>query len=226
MGYKYNPFTGQMDRTSPSYDIEQGLIIRDHFITSALTSSYGWTTSASGGTAAILVSNTAQEDGHPGIINIASGTTATGRAALTLGPDTFKFGSGIWTLKVRFKLDTISDGTETYVNRIGFGDTPTADNADGAYFETSNTNWFRCTAAASSRTKTDTGVACSAGWHNGKIVVTPTAVTYYMDGVSLGTNTTNIPTNAVGLVFGIFKSVGTTSRFLYIDAVQVEMAYS
>ena len=172
---------------------------------------------------------------RPGIIILNTGTTSTGAAAISTGglynPIQFLFGAGVYTFEADIYVWLLSTVTETYALRCGFGDSTSADFVDGAYFEYSDAgstpNWYRCTASNSTRTKTDTGVAAVAGaWTRLKVVVNAagTSVEYFINGTSVGSNTTNIPTGTgreTGAVLHLIKSVGTTYRILYIDWVWI-----
>jgi hypothetical protein len=84
------------------------------------------------------------------------------------------------------------------------------------------------TASNSVRTKTaGTGAtaAVSTGWHRFKIVVNSnaTSIQYFVDGTSIGTVTTNIPTATTRTTLGSFniqKSAGTTNRTFKVDYFQ------
>lgn len=93
-----------------------------------------------------------------------------------------------------FKIDAITDNTL----RVGIGDTATGEFTDGVYFENvSGSTWIIGTANNSSRTETDSGVSVAVGTYQTLrwvINSTATSVEYFIDGVSAGTITTNIPT--------------------------------
>ncbi len=167
---------------------------------------------------------------RPGVLKLQTGTTTTGRAGIvsSSGYGEFLFGAGVYTIESEIYITTLSDGTDTYGLRFGFGDDATADFTDGAYFEylsTTSANWYMCTANNSTRTKTDTSTAVVAGaWLKLKIVVNAagTSAEYFINGVSAGTVTTNIPTTTgreTSAMYSIIKSAGTTNRIFLIDWV-------
>jgi hypothetical protein len=176
---------------------------------------------------------------RPGILKFTTGTTNAGTACLKWGADSYQhilFGAGTYTIETDIYIETLSDGTENYTLRFGFGDSVTADFVDGAYFEytdvgggTPTPNWYKCTASNSTRTKTNTTVAAVAGaWTRLKVVVNAagTSVEYFINGISVGVVTTNIPTG-VGretmAVFSLIKSAGITARLQYVDWVWVHI---
>lgn len=166
-----------------------------------------------------------------GITSLDVGTQFNGWASISSGgeffPLQFLFGAGVYTIEADIYLPNLSTVTETYTARFGFGDVYNGDFVDGAYFEYSDAgatpNWYRCTASNGTRTKISSGVAAIAGeWIRLKAVVNAagTSVEYFINGVSVGSNTTDIPVGAgrqTGAVLSIFKSAGTTPRVINID---------
>ena len=181
---------------------------------SATVGEYAWTSQASGTGA--TATNISGEANHPGIREASTGTTATGYAG--------------WNNKVAGMACNGGDTIEMLVRfsavtgivwRGGLQDTTTnADNVDGYYFEFdpgTSANWRYVTANNSTRTKTSSSTAVSANtWYKLKIVVNSanTSVEYFVNGTSIGTQTTNIPTSARTIgVSGIIANdgVATTS---------------
>jgi hypothetical protein len=169
---------------------------------------------------------------RPGIYELYTGTTTTGYSCLASCTGDYVrsllFGAGTYTLEEDIYIGTLSNGTDTYTIRFGFGDIANGtDFVDGAYFEYSDVgstpNWYRCTASNSTRTKTSTGVAAVAGaWMRLKVVVNSagTSVEYFINGISVGVVTTNIPTGTgreTGAILSILKSAGTGARNLDVD---------
>lgn len=190
-----------------------------------------WRTYISGAEASI--GDVAATALRPGLWRFSAGTTTTGKAAIGLGHTTaatLLFGGGIYTIETDIYITTLSDGTDTYILRFGFVNSVTGDATNGAYFEytdvgggTPTPNWYRCTASNSVRTKTDTATVAAAGaWTRLKLVVNAagTSVEYFINGVSVGSNTENIPTGAgreTDAVLSIIKTAGTTARTADVD---------
>jgi hypothetical protein len=171
---------------------------------------------------------------RPGISKLYCGTTTTGYAAIheSAYHRSLLFGAGVYTIEADIYIPALSTAAETYTLRFGFGDVTNADFVDGAYFEytdvgggTPTPKWYRCTASNSTRTKTVTTVDAIAGeWIRLKVVVNAagTSVEYFINGVSVGVVTTNIPTGGgreTGTMYHIVKSAGTTDRAAFIDWV-------
>jgi|GEM_PF-2048779 hypothetical protein len=202
--------------------------IRDDFIgivdpsTTTLTSGLIWNLSPASAWGAIA----ATENGHPGIIRSSSATN-TASFFLNLSPvnttqGTFILGGGVLTLNWVFKIVNLSTGTNRYTIRIGMGDTNGADQVNGCYFEYSDNinsgNWNIKTASASTRTTTSSSTAVTTGWHNAQISINAAAssVTFTMDGVSLGSIATNIPTTAILCMFDETYSAGSIATGTFI----------
>ncbi len=137
-------------------------------------------------------------------------------------------GGGIITLNFVVSVVALSAASPRYILRLGFGDTENADQANGAYFEYSDNinsgNWVYKTAAASSRTTTNSAVAVTTGYHNFQIVINAAAssIAFSVDGVSLGAAiTTNIPTLAITPFVDIKQSVGTVAA----TSIKIDLMY-
>jgi len=167
---------------------------------------------------------------RPGLNQLTTGTTATGYAYLYTGGaalGAFLFGNGTYTMEGDIYIGNLSDVTETYTLRFGFGDSGTGTPVDGAYFyytdAGANPNWYRNTVSNSVLTSTDTTVAAVAGaWIRLKVVVNlnATSVEYFINGTSVGSNVANIPSGAgrnTAAIYSLIKSAGTTSRYARID---------
>jgi len=201
----------------------------EDFIENTTATTMGIWTSSYTGTGASVTDVAVEDIKRIGKLRLDSGTTTTGRAGIFLARvsySKFLFGAGIYTLEADIYIPTLSDGTDTYTLRFGFGDgsgTPT----DGAYFRYTDTgttpNWYRCTVSNTTLTATDTAVAVVAGaWIRLKVVVNAdgTSVEYFINGTSVGSNTTNIPTGTGRETTGLcnlVKSAGTTARTVDID---------
>lgn len=164
-----------------------------------------------------------------GIVSLDVGTSTTGSGAIHTASTMFRFGGGVCRTATAARLAVASDGTDTYSARIGFSDAYSAggDGTDGAFFRyTHSTNsgkWQAVTRSAGVETATDTGVAgISASIQTFEVQVNAaaTSVAFYIDGVLVATNTTNIPSGAgreTGISTHILKSAGTTSRSMLVD---------
>jgi len=204
----------------------------EHFIGLPDSASGIWIRATNG--AGAYASPSAGTSLRPGILSLATGTTNAGYANITAGgsvtPASFLFGAGIYTIEDDIWINNLSDGTDTYVLRFGFGDLGTGTPVDGAYFYYTDIggggatpNWYRNTVSNSVLTSTDTGVAVVAGsWIRLKAVVNSdaTSVEYFINGTSVGSNVANIPSGAgrgTGAIYSIIKTAGTTSRVANID---------
>jgi hypothetical protein len=81
-------------------------------------------------------------------------------------------------------------------------------------------NWQIFSRGASNITVADSGVAVAATtWTNAKIVWDGTSLTFYINGVNVGSISTNIPTNFIGPGMVLQKVLGTTSLQSVLDRV-------
>lgn len=176
---------------------------------------------------------------HPGIVTLTTGTDSTGIGEV-LGvtsnngwDGSFLTGGGELSCEFCFNIPTLSDGTDTYRFRIGFSD-QVASGATGfyeaslGYHSPTSANWILQTARNNSHTDNISSTPVTTGWNKGKVVINADAslITYYINGISIGTVSTNIPdqgsTSNIGFVASIIKSAGTTARTVDIDYIKLK----
>lgn len=193
-------------------------------------------TSAVAGTGGTASATTPGDQNHPGLLRLATGTTATGRAAATDTMQGLLFGGGKMRFETVIQIPILSTAAEEFIIRAGFGDSASADMTDGAYFEydrLSSTNWRLKTANSGVRTTVDSGIAVATGYVKLRVEVNAagTQADFYINDVlvtdgSPAPLTTNIPTGAgrtFGVVAGaILKSAGLTNREAYLDTLYVD----
>lgn len=190
-------------------------------------------TSNVSGTNATVTNVTVAETGVFGVWSLDTGSTTTGRSALYSGRSAtgaaLVLGQGVTKIKTKIKIPTLSTSGERYKILFGLvGDSTTGTVNDGVYFEyseASSTNWRVCTANDGTRTETNsTTVVGANAWVRLEIAVSALAdvVTFLLNGSTISSVTTNIPTGTgdpVSPILGIFKSAGSTSRSVQTDYV-------
>lgn len=167
-----------------------------------------------------IAENTAKVDtNHPGVIKVTAGSNPEDYALASI-PPSIKLAGGVLTYEALVQVETLSTVSNEYTVRIGLGDTTnSSDNTNGVYFEytrTTSANWLIKTSSASSQTSTTTSTAVSAGsWVTLSIVINAAAssITFSINGSSVGTITTNIPTAALGMIFQQIRTAGTPVGF-------------
>lgn len=163
-----------------------------------------------------------------GVVDLQTGTTNTGIARLTSGSATMIFGNGSFTQEWVVHIPTASDGTDTYAIQWGCFDTNTLSptNAAGLVYSTATSaNFLTQTSDNTTRTTTTSSTAVPiASWFRITMIANAagTSISWYLNDVLIGSNTTNIPT-ASGRTTKvaqcmILKSAGTNSRSVYVDA--------
>lgn len=188
--------------------------------------------SGTGASVTIDASVLADSSGHPGIAIVTTGTTNTGRAALTTVTtgQTILLGAGAVTYETDvYLLDALSDGTDTYTNYIGLNDVSTGNGVDSVMFRythSTNSGKFECvTRSNSTETASDSGITVAATtWYKLGITVNAAAssVSFLVNGSVVATITTNIPTGSgrqTTPLIGIVKSAGTTARRILVDYI-------
>jgi hypothetical protein len=152
------------------------------------------------------------------------------------GVSSIRLGDAAITIEAAVYIPTLATAGEDYTFRIGLGDASSnADHTDGVYFEynrADSANWRICTASNSTRTKTNTSTAVvDAAWVTLKIVINAAAnsVEFFVDGTSVGTITTNIPTGSgreTGPNIHNLHVAGTAYNYVYVDWYDFEANFT
>lgn len=211
------------------FDPDTISILQDDFLTSAaLMTSY----SNSGTGSAAVITSTALDSDHPGIIRQETGTTTSGRSTGYFG-NLMAYGNA-FQYDFIFRLEDLSDGTNTYhavfgiLNDVG----ALSGLTDGIFLKAdsnANANFQFITRASSTDTTTDTGVAIAADtWYNCSIIANSdnTSITCYINGTLVATNTANIPSTNGYFQMKIEKTAGTTERVMYCDYHGINLTVS
>lgn len=168
--------------------------------------------------------------GRPGILNLATGTTAGGSMSWRT-PRTITFGSGIWTMQANFRVPVLSDETNNFVNLIGFGSQMLGGGGDelvnGVYIYQDASNFYVCSKITG---VTPAGYiafnqASTIAWNN--LTLTVNAATNQAIAVLNNESLTlmGLPTDGLGVCFHIMKfaNTGLTSRTLEIDYLSLRI---
>jgi len=176
-----------------------------------------------------------------GINTLGMGTTTTGRASISGfssgQPNTLLLGLGRCRFQAKAAINVLSNGTETFTTRMGLIDSVSGEPTDGCYFRYTHSvntgKWEAVTRSNGTETATDTGVTVVAdAWKRFEVDVNAagTSVAFKIDGATVATNTTNIPTGAgryTSYGAAAIKSAGTTAMSgLYIDFMEIEHLFT
>lgn len=200
--------------------------------TNDLTTLDGITTTVSGTGA--QVSSTSSNNTLPGLYSLERGTTTTGRSALYIAggstitlSETLEF-TGIVTMK---SGGTASDGTNNFTTRYGFMDGFTGEPTNGIYFRynhATNSGNFQCVCREGG---TETTINTSVGGHNGvahelMFVGNGAGYEFFIDGVSQGSITTNVPATYGAMGASLVGSAGTSNRLTNIDMLHANLEFN
>lgn len=174
----------------------------------------------SGTGAAVTPAQTATA-GHPGVISMSPGTTATGYIEMYMNPQGIRAGAGEIDVTWIVQVPTLSNGTDTFTVLAGIGNTVTAGSqTQGIFFNythgTNSGKWLCNTIG----TTADSGVTVVAGtWYTLRILLDSTASNgyFFINGALVATITTNLPNGTFGPNIYISKSLGTTARTFLVD---------
>lgn len=185
------------------------------------------------------VSRLADEDNHPGIINLSTTTSATGSALLyrasvntSAAPCYYLSANEVLNFETLVRLNAAPSGTETFSTRIGLRDVNTNANVvwAQAYWTGAAAKWAIVTnKGGAGATTTDSTATPTTAWTHIRLAITTASVTLWVDGANVGSYSgTNIPLASAGMgeLFGIVKTVGTTARTMDVDFSWVWKTYS
>lgn len=190
----------------------------------------GWSTTISG-TAAAAATNSGSVDqsNHPGLLVLDTGTTNSGSAYAYSNLGGILNSSNSISLYGNIYIPTVSNGTDRFYTRIGFGNVSSGEITNGIIFRqvdnVSSGNWesYLCNNSTCTATSMTTAPS-SATWYTWSITGCTAGGSCSMTvGSTSGSRSTNIPANTVGrefgVMFGVTKSAGTASRKILIDYV-------
>tara|TARA_R110002096_G_scaffold108964_2_gene238498 strand:+ start:7979 stop:9835 length:1857 start_codon:yes stop_codon:yes gene_type:complete len=151
-----------------------------------------------------------------GVIELGTGTTATGFISLNTGTNAFRLGEGKTSFAARVCPWTLSTATDEYICKVGFSNDISTGGAgsDEVGFRYDRVgdgiNWRCITREGSNETDTDSGTVVLASSIGANMVSLSfevneagTSVEFFIDGVSVATHTTNMPPNGQRLGYGI-----------------------
>ena len=174
--------------------------------------------------------------GHPGIVDLETGTDTNGGAAIRRGlGGQWVLNNGAYMMDYIIKIPVLADVTDDFVFTIGLATTMSSSSAVGdcpgshavffKYIRSSSVNWTAGTHASSSETLSTGGssVAVDTNWTHLRSTVNAdaTEVEFFVNGTSIGTVTTNIPSAGMGVGMVIKKTAGTTEREAYADYLKI-----
>jgi hypothetical protein len=216
------------DRRKEFYDIDDFL----GFV--SIANPLGLTSELAGADAAIDSSCAVFHGDALGILELDTGSTATGRASVKsqawyypqIGPKQFRIA----------QLPTnLPDASDDFWIRIGFMNSDfSAQPTDGMYLEhlgSSNSYWRYCAANASTRTENDSSKTIDVTNFRDFIVEQNHVLSrcdYWIDKTHLGYINTNLPGYSVGLYHGasFVRTAYTSNRKLLFDAMAVYYGFN
>jgi hypothetical protein len=183
--------------------------------------------SAQAGNYGINASENAQ-----GVLQIDTGTTATGRAGVGSAAINHMWNrtGQNWYFGARLALEALSvSGLEAFTVRAGFGNTiptPAGDPINGAYFRYNDAvnggRWECVTVKATALSAADSGVFADINYSVFEIDMNDTYIRFYINGVLVHEQTDALhipvlPSETFGFGWKIEKSVGVGQRNLSAD---------
>lgn len=199
-------------------------------------SSLSWDGSLTSNNSVGTTTTSAGEQDAPGILTCSTAAGATARAGLITNTATaIRLGTQETLVELRIRIPTLSDATNTFTVRGGLMSDIGGDAPNGVFWRythgTNSGNWQGVARTNNVETATNFSTApVTSGWQRLTIVVNAagTSAEFFINGTSVGTVASNIPTAAsreTAVGFSIIKSVGTTARTLLLDYVHFRMLF-
>jgi len=217
----------------------QGFQLFDDFIGSTTPMVLGWAQDVSGAGASVAVDTTLVSSSAAGVISLATGTTAAGRAVQFLGtlPIVVPAAPGSLNTEWRVRLPVLSVAAERFFANIGFQDNPdtSTEGVDAIGFRLPTDNVSLNWVAYNVEVSVDTGVAAVANaWQRLRIEADMTGGARFYIGDSPGgadvlvatITGPSLPIAAIAPCFKLVKTVGVTSRTMFADYAVVHGQYS
>ena len=169
---------------------------------------------------------------YEGIHTLNSLASATSRPLVSAFNNVNRIALGLQQdqFEIRVRVPVLSTSLQTFTVRYGLMDVITIGQpSNGVLFSythgTNSGQWRGTTVSGSTATNVDsTATVVANTWYKLSVVINSSAnlVDFFVDGVKIGTSSTNIPSGAamaLRYVFKLEKSVGTTSRTTDIDYI-------
>jgi hypothetical protein len=225
------------------FNAKEGVYLYENFLGTGLipSSLSGWSGESTGAGSSILTTSTyPNRTNQQGVLRLATGTTTTGLAQGRLGDNnagSHYLGGGVYTLQFFVNIETLSDVTNRFYDIFGATTNSTFSNTSGMFFVydegigvygAASPNWKCITRNGGAITSTITSVPVVASqWYVLRIVVNSagTSIEFFIDGVSVATHTTNLPTLVTPRIAHV-KTTGTTSRNAFVDYAILQQVFS
>ena len=172
----------------------------------------------------VAVSQGPNEDTNPGTVALSTSTSSTGGGSISTGHTPIVVGAGAVSIGAVINLADLASVGEDYDFAFGIASSLVSAGtpSDGIYFRYergTDTEWLYACRASSTGSETASGVTVAADWVKLEIEINAdaTSVVFKIDGSTVGTVTTNIPSANLQPEFAIKKSAGTTARVAYVD---------
>ena len=215
-------FDGELKWFDPSIHV----ILYEDFFGGFNYGSYSWKGNNNSG---VTRSNQIALSTNPGFFSVQTSNSSSSTPSLSLlefnGWGGQIFGAGRSRFHYYARVRTLSDASETYTARIGFGDQQSAVPSNGVWLEythgTNSGNWVGISSNSSTQSTANGTIAATTDWTKLGIEVNAdaTSVSYFVDDVEISNSpiTTNIPASACAPFISMTKSNGTTTRELDVD---------
>lgn len=213
----------------------------DDLIVATSITSNTWLQVVSGGT---TTSTVTPEAGAFGIWELSRGATAGNRAAMVArltasAAGIFAAGDGAIYHEWRVRIPVLSNGVDRFVSHAGVASTnagtsqtPTHSIHFRQVDDENSGNWQAICAAGGAQSILNTNIPPVANtWQivSASVNALGTLVTFAIDGVSVGSLSTGIPTYAAGSNLGpfiaLFGEVGTTDRHFQADWMKLQKSF-
>jgi hypothetical protein len=163
--------------------------------------------------------NIAAEVGHPGILRLTTGNTATGTASIRSSLAPILLGGGTTSCEAMVRVPVLSDATNIFIWWAGFTNNVSAEATNGLYFRGVGNVIEATLMNAGVRTILGSIVTTAGAWRKLRVETNGITATFFVDGISIASVTVNLTGvgKETGTGLGILKSAGTNARTIDSD---------
>lgn len=203
--------------------VKNGFSMAEDFLGNPGT--YAWTNASSGGAVSGADFSTSSDLNNIGVALFSTGASSTGVGALRMNSVGFSLTGGDAYFESIIRIPVLRTAVQEFSITVGFSNAAASSGpSNGIYFRYDGSNvWKSVTRQSATQTVTFSAITVAANtWYKLSAYYNSSlnSVEFFVDGVSIGVHTTNIPSAAgqqIGPSLNIVKAVGTTSCTFLAD---------
>jgi hypothetical protein len=242
-GFMFDDGAGNISLNTPgNQSMSSSVELFEEWISATATGNLGWAAATTGSGAfipSIPVNYPSTADSNAfGILSFVCGTASSGRSNAYLNTNNISFEGGATEFEIRMKTPADVTAARDYAMVLGMGDSLLSiTHRDAVAFQwvadSSSQQWRGMTSNNGTKSYVTGGSAITAStWYRLRAEVNAlgTSVTFYVNGSSIGTITTNIPSDVTARMVSphikIVRYLAGTTQTMYVDYFYLKKSFS